>query len=432
MTIRERVKNAFSTTKGIDNSDALLIDQLNVFGPGASGSFRDKNPLTENIYETIANDISLGKFRHIIKEDDSFKLQEYSDLQLVLGRRPNELQSPSEFMNAFAYSLVKYGNAIAVPYYENNVTRKSLEIDDISYEYIDTRKGYTLKSIELVDVKNMTFGFGYRDDGKKYLLVKNSVTSEVTALPYDNIIHVRHQPKNVFDGDKMYNYNWNRIPDLLDKNITQMLTKLSQGGTINGVLKLKSGLTGQKGKSRSERVREFMQGVDRGVVLTDSNEEFQTLNKSFETVSNDSIESSLDYLYRMYGVNKNILNGAYNEQEFSAYYNHTIEPILAKIEQEFSYKLISMPKFRKGHRLIFRKKLIVGATLKDITAFLDKGMYQGWLTGNTIADLLGLDPYEGGDIRYTNLNAVALGNDVAPSTDNTSEGGDNNAKGIDS
>lgn len=403
------IGNRINEEKDIVNYEPLIIDNITTFGGGIDR--REKNPILENIYETIANDISLGRFRHVVKDDNSFKLKEYSDIQLVLDRRPNSLQSPSEFMNAFTYQLIKYGNAIAIPYYSREVERKFIEIDGIDYDYIETKNGYTLESIELVDVSNMTFGFGYDDDGEKYLIYKSCITEDTQIIRYSNIIHIRHQPKNIFYGDKMYNYNFNMIPDLLDRNISSMLTMLGQGGSINGILQIKNGMNSQKGASRSQRVSDFMNSVNKGVVLADANEEFKQLTKSFDVVSSESLDSALKYLYSMYGINENIITGNYTAQEFSAYYNHTIEPILNKIEQEFSYKLIGISKFKRGHRLMFRKKLIAGATLKDITSFVDKGMYQGWLNGNIVADLLGLDHYEDGDIRYTNLNAVQIGDE---------------------
>lgn len=414
--IQEFIKKFAPVSKGIINQDALLGNTFVV------GGYREQNPLTENIYNTIANDVSLLGFREVKEGDNTFSYDEKSDMNKVLNRRTNELQSPSEFWQVFTYNLVKYGNGIAIPIYEDEVRQIETTINNTPYTIEVTGEKTKLVGIENINIADVEFGYGYSDDGEKYLLVKSRINGTLIAYKYDEIIHVRYRPKNVFYGDRYNCQTFNQIADIYDANITQMLNVLSSNGKLKGILKLKVGMGEEALKENKMRafVNTFMGRNSTGIAVLDSNEEFQQLSQTFEIISKDDIETTLEYLYNMFGVNPAIIKGNYTMQEYNAYYNHTLEPIIKQISEEIEYKLVNDNRYNQGYRIKVNKKLIVGASLTEITNFMDKAIYHGVATPNQVADIIGLDHNPDGDKYYTNLNAVEMANVV----NSTGKGGD--------
>lgn len=378
--------------KAIQNVNSILTNNIDVIG----SDYREQNYLIENLYKTFARDLSMLNFK-IAKSTG--KAEDYEvlhrDLTYLLDLRPNQLQSSTEFWNTFAYNTIKYGNGIAL---------------------IERGENNKVVSLENVDVGSMTFGFGYDDkNGLKYLVWKDLTSNETRAIDYRDVIHVRYIPSNIFKGDYTRHQDFNKIVDIIDMNVNSMIHELGQGGKIKGILELKSALGNTKLKK--DFARNFSNNFGRetgGIATLDIGEKFTPLTTEFAKVSSDDIDELLKYVYNAFGIPVAIVNGDYTNEQYKAYYNKVLEPIIKQISDELNYKLLEYEDYMNYVKIKVNKNLLTAASVTDIAAVFDKGIYQAVFSPNEEREALGYDAYVGGDIIQSNLNAAPI----------TSKGGD--------
>jgi HK97 family phage portal protein len=426
----KRVKDAsnyvFQRDKGFTNPEVLKVDNVTSFG-----LFSDRNDLLENIYNTFSDTISLLEMQHIQwdnKEHSSYTFDQETDINYVLRISANKLQTPTEFTHTLAYQAIKYGNAIAIPFYGTEYEETTRIIGGVEYiltSSIETR----LLGLEILDMESYQFGFGYEDiDGERYLVIKDIKNPSILKLiKYDSVIHIRYSPSNIFKGDKFIQ-NDNKIPNLLDAKLNSLITELSTNGKISGILKLKSGVGAEdlKGAKLNAFLNTFVRGNASGLAVLDSNEEFQSLNREFRSVSNDDIKLLRDNIYSMHRINENIINGTYDYVEYEAFYNSMIEPFVKRMEEEFNRKLFTKSDLIKGHRIIFIKTLLIGASLKDQAQFLREMRQLNVMTTNETRRLINLNPIEGGDSLFSETQ-MGQGTQLIQDSEDSS-GGENGQK----
>lgn len=376
-------KETVEYSKGI-NLEETLMTNPNVH---VLGEWHLENPLTENIYNTIANDISLVNYQ-VVKEKKGSYEHVKKQLENILNLRPNVLQTSTDFWNSFTYNVLKYGNGIAL----------------INYD-----KRGAVKSLNNLDVSEYYFGFGYELRGVEkvpYLLLKAKTNGEVTAIEYNDVIHVRYIPANIFKGDKYKCQSFNNIVEVVDKNINSMIADLSQGGKIKGILKMKT-VAGAK-ENKKQLGKNFWDSVEKGVATIDQLSDFQPLSTEFGKASKEDIDNIMNYVYNMYGVNDKIIKGTFTNAEYVSYYNKTLEPILKRLTDELNWKLLTQEDRNDEVKVKLFKSLLVGASPKEIAAIFDKGIYQGSFTNNEYRKAVGFEPYPQGDQFYSNANAVPV------------------------
>ena len=68
-----------------------------------------------------------------------------------------------------------------------------------------------------------------------------------------------------------------------------------------------------------------------------------------------------DAVYRYFGVNEKIISGDYNEDQWNAFYESTIEPIAVQLSLEFTSKLFTN-RARHGNEIVFEANRLQYAT----------------------------------------------------------------------
>lgn len=378
--------------KSIENINSILTNNIDVIG----SDYHEQNYLIENLYKTFARDYSMINFKTVRSTGNAEDYEVlHKDLTYLLDLRPNQLQSSTEFWNVFAYNMIKYGNGIAL---------------------LERGEGNVIESIENVDVGKMEFGFGYDEkNGLKYLVWKDVISQEIRAIDYRDVIHVRFVPSNIFKGDYLKQQNFNKIVDVIDMNINSMIHELGQGGKIKGILKLKNALG--KSEMKKEFARNFANNFGRdtgGIATVDIGEEFVPLNTEFAKVDANDIDELLKFVYNAYGIPEAIVNGDYTNEQYKAYYNKVLEPLIKQLQEELNYKLLNKNDYLNDIKIKINKNLLTAASVTDIAAVFDKGIYQAVFSPNEERAALGYDEYVGGDIIQSNANAVPV----------TSKGGD--------
>ena len=110
----------------------------------------------------------------------------------------------------------------------------------------------------------------------------------------------------------------------------------------------------------------------------------------------------LDY----FGVSEAVFTNSYDENEFNAFYESTIEPLAIQLSEAFSLGLLTENQLGRGEEIIFFSERLQYASWNTKVGAIEKLMGLGIMSLNESRNLLGLEPIEGGDRRLQSLNYV--------------------------
>ena len=127
-------------------------------------------------------------------------------------------------------------------------------------------------------------------------------------------------------------------------------------------------------------------------VVIDNDESIEKLTLTNFTYDKEAINDITKNIYNFFGVNENVVKGDYTEQQFSAFYNNTIEPQAQRFQEELQRKLIEKKDFINGERLEVAKTRIIATISQFINSF-DKLVYHGVTSVNDLLIILVMDGF---------------------------------------
>ncbi|MCL2171184.1 MAG: phage portal protein [Defluviitaleaceae bacterium] len=363
-----------------------------------------KTPLLENIYDTIASefskvDLMLVREGFVANEDGDFvrtykKLDDHHNYN-ILALRPNQLQTKSDLLYTMAYQLHKYRNALV------RIVRA-----------IDSDRNLVI-SLEPINCGDYLFGQGYELDGDLFLRLLEKKTAKEILINYDDVIHLRLNPNDIFYGDKNDTFDLTNFVRVFDENLSALLKSLQDAGTIRGIIEIGGGnfaggfgasLTGQGDKiDKQKEVAERIKSTDAGVIVLDSGEKWHDLRDNFKSMTSDEINNMMKYLFNFKGINQAVIDGTATEEQMGVFFNKTIKPILIRMIEEMNYKFLTKTARSQGQRIKYFKNPFEYTTMDKLLSKLYLGAM--FFTKNEVRDLaLSMSPIEGGDKLLDNKN----------------------------
>ena len=107
-------------------------------------------------------------------------------------------------------------------------------------------------------------------------------------------------------------------------------------------------------------------------------------------------EKIIDRIYSFLGTNKKIVQSDYNEDEWNAYYEAEIEPVVVQLHQTYTAALFSRRERGCGNRIVFEANNLQCASLTTKLAFVAM-VDRGAMLPNEWRETMNLAPIEGGD-----------------------------------
>ena len=107
-------------------------------------------------------------------------------------------------------------------------------------------------------------------------------------------------------------------------------------------------------------------------------------------------EKIIDRIYSFLGTNKKIVQSDYNEDEWNAYYEAEIEPVVVQLHQTYTTALFSRRERGCGNRIVFEANNLQCASLTTKLAFVAM-VDRGAMLPNEWRETMNLAPIEGGD-----------------------------------
>ena len=244
---------------------------------------------------------------------------------------PNETMTCSEFIEKFVWNLFFNYNSWIIPTYrvwEDPQTGK-----EVRY--------YTgLYPVQPINVE-------FQQDPTNRLWVKLSFANNYeTTLPYSDVIHIKHHfSVNDFMGGNASgqpdNYSLLKTLQLNKDLLDGVSNAMKSSFAINGVVKYNTMLDDGKMTQAIADLEAKLKNNESGFLPLDLKSEFTPLTHDVQLVDAETLKFIDEKILRHFGVPLPILTGDYTKEQYEAFYQKTIEPLVVHISNAFSKTLFT-------------------------------------------------------------------------------------------
>ena len=373
-----------------------FADMLNGFTPIFSQFGNDiyASDVVQQAINCIVSEMKKLNPQHIrIKGSDVTPVN--SSIQAVL-KKPNEIMTTTEFIEKIIWQLMLNYNSFILPTYYTWT-------DDDGTE----KRHYTgLYPIAPTQVD-------FIQDASDTLYVKLRFANNFeTTIPYSGIIHIRHRfSVNEFMGGNELGQPDNRALlktlELNNELLQGVSNAMKSSFAINGVVKFKSMIDGGKTEKALKELEQKLRNSESGFLPLDITSEFVPIQREIQLVDEGTLKFIDEKILRHFGVPLPILTGDYTKQQYEAFYQKTLEPLIITMSQAFTRTLFTSRELSFGNEIKFYPKdlifMSVDQTLEMVRLLGDSGS----LYENEKRVAFGLRPLpELEDIRMQSLNYV--------------------------
>jgi len=237
------------------------------------------------------------------------------------------------------------------------------------------------------------------------------------VLPYSDVIHLR---RHFYDNDMLGSPNTpvNTTLSVIHTTREGLAQAVKTSAHLRGILKFQGMLKESDIEANRQRFVEQYMTIQNtgGIAALDSKADYVELKNDPKMVDADQMKELRDTVFRYFGVNENIVMGRYNENEWNAFYESTIEPIALQLSLEFTSKLFTDREIGHGNEIIFESNRLRYASVSTRLAMVQM-VDRGAMTPNEWREAFNLPPIEGGDTPIRRL-------DTRPTTETDEGGGD--------
>ncbi len=358
-----------------------MIEESSSFSAFTGDAY--SNDIFREAVDAIARNCGKLKGSHIIKYRDHDRENGDCRLNRLLQVRPNPYMSAYDFIYKVVTRLYLYNNSFV--YINRDDRGNVVGLYPITASHVDL----------LRDESGRLFcGF----------LVKSG---QEVILPYEDIIHLRR----FFNNDEILGADNSAIYPGLELAQTQnegLVNGIKSGASIRGILKFTQIMSPEKLKKEKDAfITDYLEiGNDGGVVATDQKMDYQPIESKPVVLDADQTKAVRNKIFSYLGVTEEIVSSSYTEDQFSAFYESTIEPIATALSQEMTAKIFTEREQSFGNEIIFESGRLQFTSNKTKVDLISKLVPYGLLTINQALEILNLPAVADGDRRLQALNMI--------------------------
>lgn len=319
-----------------------------------------------------------------------------SSIQKVLDE-PNQLMTTSDFIEKTAWLLLLNYNAFIVPTYK-------VWIDDKTGA---ERRYYTA----LYPIKPSQVDF-IEDESGSLFVHFYFLNGFDTTIRYSDVIHLRYNysVNEYMGGDQLGQPNHKAILETLSLNhdLLQGVAKAMKASyAVNGVVKYNTLIDDGTMEKNLKELEKKLMNNESGFLPLDLKADFTPLERKTNLVDKPTLEFVDSKILRNWGVPLAILTGDYNKEQFEAFYQKTLEPLIISFSQAFTKKLFTEREKSLGNEVRFLPKELIFMTVSQTLEMINILSPTGALYENEKRIALGLRPLpELEGKRYMSLNWI--------------------------
>lgn len=367
-----RKKNKINEKLKRSKSQTVIVDSSTYDNLCCSGyTSLDKNPEVMRACFTIAQLIGSITI-HLMANTDKGDERIINELSHKIDINPNKYMTRSTWMTAIIMNLLLYGSG-------NSVVR------------VHTKDGL-IEDMEPIPASSVSFtSFG--NYGYKVLI-------DGILYDPDEVLHF------VFNPDKHYMYKGcgvrAQIKDIADSLKQAAATKkgfMESKWKPSLIVKVDAGVDEfASEEGRQKLIEQYLKTNEAGepwILPFDQFEVEQIKPLSLSDIAiSDAVEVDKRTIAALFGVPPFIVGvGNYNKEEWNAFVNNTVKPIVKGIEQEITRKLIVSPKWY----IRFNVLSLLDWDIKTIAEVFGSLSDRGFVDGNEVRDRIGMSPRDGLD-----------------------------------
>ena len=335
---------------------------------------------------------------------------EVSTIQKVLDN-PNPLMTSSEFLEKLTWLLLLNYNAFVIPTYRTWVDQNTGE----------ERRYYE----QLWPIKPVQVDFIEDQSGRLYVRFYFE-SGYNTTIPYDNVIHIKYNYSinEYMGGDLTGQPDHKPLLQTLELNhkLLQGVAKaMNASYAVNGVVKFNTMMDDGKMEQALQELEGKLNRSESGFLPIDLKAEFIPLEHKAELVDPDTLKFIDEKILRNWGVPLAILRGDYTKEQYNAFYQKTLEPLIIAISQGFTKKLFTDRERAYGNQVKLYPKDLIFMTVEQTIEMVTLLSNTGALYENEKRTAFGLRPLpELEGKRYMSLNWIDANNAAAYQVGNES------------
>lgn len=319
-----------------------------------------------------------------------------STLQDVLDN-PNPLMTTSEFLEKITWLLLMNYNVFIIPTF---------------YTWTDEKTGEERRYYEaLWPIKPTQVDF-IEDAGGRLYVKFWFWNGDTTTVPYDDVIHIKYNYSinQYMGGNELGQPDHQALLNTLQLNqqLLQGVAKsMNASYAVNGVLKYNTYLDEDKLKSELQQFEQKLASSESGILPIDLKAEFTPLERKAQVVDENTLKFIDEKILRNFGVPLAILTGDFSKEQYEAFYQKTLEPLVVAITQAFTKKVFTSREKAFGNRVELYPKELIFMTVTQTLEMINILSPTGALFENEKRAALGLRPLpELEGKRYMSLNWI--------------------------
>lgn len=382
--------------------NAKLAPMLNGYAPIFSqfGTNIYASDVVQQALKCIVDEMKKLNPRHIrMTDSDPVPIRD-STIQSVLNN-PNPLMTTSDFLEKVTWLLLLNYNVFIVPVYKR---------------WIDQNTGQERRYYQALYPIKPTDVFFIEDASGRLYVQFYFANGENTVLPYDDVIHIKYNYSinDYMGGDEAGQPDHGPLLQTLQLNeqlLKGIAKAMNASYAINGIIKYNTLMDDGRTEAALAELERKLNNSESGFLPLDLKAEFTPLQRSTSLVDADTLKFIDEKILRTWGISLPILTGDYTKEQYNAFYQKVLEPLIIAISQAITKKVFTSRERAFGNEIkLYPKDLIfmtVDQTLEMVTLLANTGaIYEN--EKRTAFGLAPLPELEGK--RYMSLNWIDANN----------------------
>lgn len=331
------------------------------------------------IYEMELTRAAIHSFATAVsKLKPEFTGSAYKSLEKKLQYRPNPYMDTTKFLYRLATILSVNTTAFIIPLY---------------HEDMMSIKGYyplLPQNTEIIDVQG--------DAWLRYTFANG----EKAAIEYEHVgVLTQFQFENDFFGDG--NRPLMSTLSLMDMQKQGMEEAIEQSANIRFMAQLGQTLRPEDIKKERDRFSEDNLSSDNqsGMMMFDAKySNVKQIDSKPYVIDSDQMEQIKNNVFNYFGVNEDILQNNYTEDQFNAFYEGKIEPFSLQLGLVMTNMTFTENEVAHGNQIMFTSNRLQYASNQTKLQVSSQLFDRGILSTNDVMEIWNMKPVENGDERY--------------------------------
>lgn len=367
--------------------------------------------------DIIATELSKLRPTHIRTDKEGIQTIPSGSLNRLFKFGPNSIMSTRDFLEKITWLLMANNNCFIYPIYENKTDRKG-------NKYREYTEFYPLNPTQVDFLRDTS--------GKLFVQLYFQAGNNFT-LPYEDLIHLRKKfsLNEIMGGGRDGQPDNDALLKTLEINDTllQGLDKAIKSSLcIRGVFNINTMLDGEAQKKERQKFEDSIKNNESGILALDLKGDYVPISTDPKLIDKETLAFLRDKILPYYRVSLPIFLGDYTDEQYQAFYEAALEPIIISLGQAFSKTIFTTNELNFGNEIIFFQKDLSFLSVKSKLELLKTAGEQGLFSDDEKLAILGYPPLMDGTgkRRTMSLNYidVSLANDYQINKSKT--GGTNN------